>query len=219
MKTDLLTRLRQATADIHADLERHTLMQRMLAGGISRPDYCLYLRNLHPIYAALEAALARHALHPQLAGFDLPELSRAGALAEDLLLLCGDGWASLPVTPSAAAYARAVTALADDRPELLAAHAYVRYLGDLSGGRLVRGRVAGALGLDTGAGLAFYTFGEPDSASLLAQHLRRALKSLPVTEVLAGALVDEAVRGFDRHRHLFDDLEGLATVPQSPAVN
>ncbi len=219
MKTDLLTRLRQATADVHAELERHALMQRMLGGAMSRPDYCLYLRNLHPIYAALEAALARHALHPQLAGFDLPAMHRAEAIAEDLVLLCGEGWASLTLTPSAEAYACAVTTLADERPELLGAHAYVRYLGDLSGGRIVRGRIAGALGLDAGAGLAFYAFGEPDNASLLAQRLRRALKALPVTDGLAGELVDEAVRGFDRHRHLFDDLEGLTAAAQSPAVN
>jgi heme oxygenase (biliverdin-producing, ferredoxin) len=45
-------------------------------------------------------------------------------------------------------------------PSALLAHAYVRYLGDLSGGQVIRRRVVKAYGLDaeSGLGLSFYSF-------------------------------------------------------------
>ena len=43
-------------------------------------------------------------------------------------------------------------------PSRLLAHAYVRYLGDLSGGQFIRRRISKAYGLDDGAGVSFYEF-------------------------------------------------------------
>lgn len=49
-------------------------------------------------------------------------------------------------------------------PAGLLAHAYVRYLGDLSGGQFLRRRIAKAYGLDEEgeAGVEFYDFGSLD---------------------------------------------------------
>lgn len=45
-------------------------------------------------------------------------------------------------------------------PTSLLAHSYVRYLGDLSGGQIIRGMVSKTYGLDenAGPGLSFYAF-------------------------------------------------------------
>ena len=48
--------------------------------------------------------------------------------------------------------------LADSDPIRLLAHAYVRYLGDLSGGQFIRRRIAKAYELEDGAGVSFYEF-------------------------------------------------------------
>ena len=68
-------------------------------------------------------------------------------------------------------YAGRIASLsASPEPAPLLAHAYVRYLGDLSGGQVIRRRVARAYGLeeDNGAGVAFYEFklGGGGSASI-----------------------------------------------------
>jgi heme oxygenase len=47
---------------------------------------------------------------------------------------------------------------ASDQAPLLLAHAYVRYLGDLSGGQIIGGRIKRAYGLKGKEGTAFYDF-------------------------------------------------------------
>lgn len=49
-------------------------------------------------------------------------------------------------------------AVAPQAPPLLLAHAYVRYLGDLSGGQIIGGRIKRAYGLKGKEGTAFYDF-------------------------------------------------------------
>lgn len=62
------------------------------------------------------------------------------------------------------AYVTRIAQLASsDEPAPLLAHAYVRYLGDLSGGQVIRRRVAKSYGLDVdgdgdGRGTEFYAF-------------------------------------------------------------
>lgn len=216
--SDLLERLREATAPLHGELEHHALMQRILGGRVTIPQYCLYLRNLHPIYAALERALVARGDEPSLQAFSHPALFRSDAIVRDLRRLAGEAWAALHVLPSADAYADSLHRLSATQPALLGAHAYVRYLGDLSGGRMVRSRVASALSLDTEEtedGLAFYAFVTPPGA--LARQLRIDLQSLPLSPAVAGEFVAEAVAGFERHRTLFDELE--RSTPHSPPLN
>jgi hypothetical protein len=61
--------------------------------------------------------------------------------------LHGPGWAHrLTTVPAAAAYATTCKQLSATRPALLAAHVYVRYLGDLNGGQMLSRIVAKGLG-------------------------------------------------------------------------
>lgn len=217
--SELLQTLREATACLHRELERHALMQRILAGALPVGQYSLYLRNLHPIYASLERALATAGGNPSLAAFAHPALFRTAAIERDLLALAGPTWRSLPLVPSARDYARSLRELADAQPALIGAHAYVRYLGDLSGGLVVRSRVAAALSLDVMSeqvdGLAFYSFDAP--AGVLARRMREDLQSLALSPGDAGEFVAAAVAGFERHREIFDELE--SSPPQSLPLN
>lgn len=208
MSVPLAARLRAATKPLHQAVERAGVMRSLLRGQLPRSGYLALLRNLHALYQALEPALARHAGHPTLQPLHQPLLARSAALAQDLLVLHGPGWAhELPLQPAAQDYAAHLQQLAASRPGLLGAHAYVRYLGDLSGGQMLAGIVARSLQLPPGEGVSFYDFGPPAQVAALAAALRQGLDLIARDEPEAAALVDEACAAFERHRQLFEQLE------------
>lgn len=214
--TGLAQRLRDGTRLRHQASERAGVMPALLRGQLPVAGFTHLQRNLHALYAALEPALAQHATHPVLAPLHLPGLARSQALAADLDTLHGTDWPSaLPVLPATQAYGERLRHLAQQQPAALAAHAYVRYLGDLSGGQVLQRVVRQAYGLDSHQGTAFFDFGPPERVAALAQGFRQALNTLPVDEASAQALLAEALWSFDQHVHLF---EQVSRHLQSPAT-
>jgi heme oxygenase (biliverdin-producing, ferredoxin) len=181
-------------------------MPALIAGGIERRTYCTLLRNLHALYETLEHGLDVHAEAPAVAPVRIPALYRAKALADDLDTLCGRLWRDLPLAATMQAYLSRLREIARAQPALLPAHAYVRYLGDLHGGQILRGAVRRALGDTDGAGMAFYAFGSAGEVAALVRALRAGLDDLPVSEEEAAAIVAEAQDAFARHARLFEEL-------------
>lgn len=208
MTIPLAARLREATRELHTQVERAGVMHRLLRGELDRAGYGALLRNLHALYEPLEQGLARHAAHPRLRGLVDPALFRTDALAADLEVLHGRRWPQeIAVVPSAHDYAEHLRRLDDGAPLMLAAHAYVRYLGDLSGGQMLARKVSADLALPEAMGVAFYDFGPAAAVAERARALRSALDGLAQDEGEAAALVDEACAAFRRHRVLFEALE------------
>lgn len=204
-------RLRSETRALHTAAERSRFMGELLRGRMDTPAYCALLRNLHAIYAVLEPALARHAAHPVIAPVLttelLPALWRSAALAADLRALHGPAWAeAIPLQPATVHYVERLHALAAAQPELLLAHAYVRYLGDLSGGQMLSHIVAASLTTPATPSIAFYDFGDAAQTQALTQAFRAGLGALVVDAGTADALVAEARLAFELHSALFDEL-------------
>ena len=206
----LADRLREGTRSSHRRAERTGIMGRLLHGAVGRDDYCRLLWNLHPIYAALERALDHHAEAPLVAAVRVRDLYRAAALAADLDHLHGAGWRSRPVASATSAYIARLDHLDAHWPAGLVAHAYVRYLGDLNGGRILHDAVGAALGLEAGAGARFYDFGGPLRAETLKRHYRSSIDSLQVDAAATEAIVTEAESAFARHIQLFEELDSPA---------
>ena len=216
-------RLRADTQVLHRQAEGARFIQALLGGRLDTAAYALMLRNLQPIYLALEAGLRAHAGHPAIRPVLAPALFRGDALDEDLTALQGAGWEhALPLMPSAQAYARRLEMLATSDPALLTAHAYVRYLGDLNGGQLFARLVTRLLeraGQVLPARLRFHDFGPPADVARLAGALRSGLDKLAGGDGQAQRIVAEAVHAFGQHVVLFDELaaaSGLAEAPLSP---
>lgn len=67
-----------------------------------------------------------------------PELFRVDSIQEDLEFYLGSNWAQqVKRSPATADYVSRIRMLSRDNPVLLLAHAYTRYLGDLSGGQIL----------------------------------------------------------------------------------
>ena len=194
--------LREGTHQAHHDAERGTFVRDLIRGELSRARYLDYLRGLRAIYAALEHALQRHADHPLLGPFLRPELLRGPAIARDLHHL---GAADHPAPAAACTYASHLHHLADHAPHLLIAHVYTRYLGDLSGGQLLRRGAARLLGT-TAPGLEFYDFPAIPDLDAYKRALRLALDACPLTPEQRDEIVHEARRAFADTAALFTAL-------------
>ena len=154
----LSSALAEATKGLHVQAERSGFIADMLRGAASRHGYALYLRNLLPAYQQLELGLERHRQAPALRGIALAEIYRSSALVGDLAGLWGDDWAlELACLPVARRYADSIAAAAEDGGERLIGHAYVRYLGDLSGGQILKRLLSKSLDLPA-TSLTFYEF-------------------------------------------------------------
>lgn len=208
--TSLAARLRSATASLHREVEGSPLIATLLRGELDRAGYCLMLRNLQPLYAALEARLPASADDPTIACIFDPVLARLPALEADLLTLHGANWPTLPLQEAAEIYQARLLQL--DAPGLIA-HAYVRYLGDLAGGQMLARIVRRALALDGDQGTAFYAFPFP-GASVLGQRFREGLDRIVLPEAALDRIVDEACLGFRWHGDLFGALGTACDLPQ-----
>ncbi len=213
----LSARLADATRASHRAAERAGFMPALLRGDIAPKTYVLFLRNLHALYESMERALETHAAALALAPMRLRSLFRADLLAADLDHLAPH-WNALPLATSMHAYVARIEAVKGTHPRLLAAHAYVRYMGDLSGGQLLRDAVRRALSLRDERGTAFYAFdvGSPDA---LKTEFRRGLDALALPDGDGDAIVAEAGDAFARHVALFEELaeQGAESAPNRSA--
>jgi len=202
----LRSRLKLETHQLHRQAERSGVMQMLLQGRADRGAYCALLRNLYEIYAALEDGLEMHFDHPQVRPIVFRALFRVGHLESDLRVLCGSDWSNgAAVRPAAIAYRERLNQLASARPELLVAHAYVRYLCDLSGGQILHRLIAEQFRLGDDA-TRFYQFGAAADVDLLLAHFRNGLDAIPVTQADEDAIVSEAQEAFRRHVEIFQEL-------------
>lgn len=210
----LAERLRSQTWPAHKQVEATGFVRALLSGQVDRAGYCLLLASLHPIYAALEAALLRQVQHPAISRVFSAELLRASPLGSDLDHLHGPAWRDeLAAQPAALDYAARLAEIENSEPALLVAHAYVRYLGDLSGGQALRKIVARSLDLPSEAGTRFYDFGSPQQVGGMAQRFRSGLDQIEGDAVAREAIVSEATDAFRRHGELFEQLDRARPAP------
>ena len=159
-KVGLADALQSHTRPLHLEAERSGIVGDVLRGRADRAAYALFLRNLLPAYRSLERGLDERRDCQAIRAVARPEVYRSAAIRADLEALAGPDWeTSLAVLPSAARYADRISAIAVGvgRETLLVAHAYVRYLGDLNGGRIIKRVLGRTLHLGPEC-LAFYDF-------------------------------------------------------------
>lgn len=190
---NLATDLREATRALHEQAERSGVSAQMLRGNVSIEAYALLLRNLLPVYRALEAGLE---CHRHTAGVRLvarPALYRGAAIAHDLGAL-GFVPDRLPLLPGAVRYAHRIEEVAAAQPCRLIGHAYTRYIGDLSEGQILRKLLARLLRIPPTA-LTVYDFSDIDDLHAYRAEYRLAL-TLVADEADRQAIIDEAMQAF-----------------------
>lgn len=209
MSSNLATLLREGTKKAHTMAENVGFVKCFLKGVVEKTSYRKLVANLYFVYSAMEEEMERHRQHPILSKVYFQQLNRQRSLETDLKYYFGSQWRdAIALSPAGEAYVQRIREVSNKEPELLIAHLYTRYLGDLSGGQILKGIAQRAMNLSDGEGTAFYEFEEiPDEKQFKATY-RQALDELPIDEATATRIVDEANAAFGMNMKLFQELEG-----------
>lgn len=199
-------RLRADTAAEHTAAEEQPFVGELLAGRLPVAAYADLLAQSHLVYDVLEEAARSFADHPEAEPFLHPGLVRLPALQADLQFLLGSAWrSSLVPLPATRRYTDRLREVAFGSVPGLVAHHYLRYLGDLSGGQIIRRLVGRAYGLEDD-GVRFYVFDQIAKPKPFKDAYRAALDAAPWTMAQQDGVVDEVMSAFRLNADVFADL-------------
>lgn len=207
MTTNLAAQLREGTTKSHSMAENVSFVKSFLGGVVDKNSYRKLLSNLYFVYDAIEQQMLINQNHPSIKQIYFTELNRKQSLEQDLSYYYGNDWRKL-VSPSPATqvYVNRINGVGKDQPELLVAHAYTRYMGDLSGGQILKKIARSAMNLSDNQGVSFYDFDSIPDGKAFKFTYKKALDNLPITDKQAKAIVSEANVAFNLNMKLFQEL-------------
>jgi heme oxygenase len=134
--TGLALALDDGTRKSHSMAENTAFVAGFFKGIATKDAFAELVCSLYHVYSAMETAFDDTS-DPNVRALDYPELRRVPSLEQDMAYYYGDDWRQV-AKPSAATreYVDRIRQVARDEPELLVAHMYTRYLGDLFGGQV-----------------------------------------------------------------------------------
>ncbi|MFG2374347.1 heme oxygenase (biliverdin-producing) [Streptomyces sp. NPDC048504] len=199
------TVIRTASHEQHVEAETSTFMSDLLGGRLGVDAYARYTEQLWFVYEALETGAERLAADPVAGAFIQAELFRLPALERDLEHLRGAEWRSgLTALPATRAYTERVRECAESWPAGYIAHHYTRYLGDLSGGQIIRDKAERTWGFSRkGDGVRFYVFEGIGNPAAFKRGYRERLDSVPVDDLEKQRVVAECKRAFALNTGVF----------------
>jgi heme oxygenase len=211
----LAAALRERTQAVHNETESTPFILALMDGQLPIEGYTALVAQNYAIYQALEHAADLWRDDAVAGPFVLEELVRVPHLEHDLAALLGPDWRSLADaarTPATQRYVEHITSVCTDWPAGFIAHHYVRYLGDLSGGQIIRQRIARIYGEVGQSASTFYHFDRIEKIKLFRDAYRELLDQAPLGVTQQRRVVAEAVRAFAFNRDIFIDLgEQFAT--------
>ncbi|MGV8858375.1 biliverdin-producing heme oxygenase [Rhodoglobus sp.] len=199
--------LRERTWSSHGDSEGADFMKDLMTGKGSRDDYIALVAQHYFIYEAIEAAAAHFAANPVAAPFITSQLTRLPAIEADLEFLIGADWREqITPLPTAAAYATRVREIAaQDWAGGFIAHHYTRYLGDLSGGQVIRTLMQRQFGFETN-GVGFYLFDQIAKPKEFKNTYRDQLDAVEWDDAERDRVIGEVLAAYKFNTDLFVDL-------------
>ena len=207
--SSLAARVKKLTQDDHRSAETASFITELMGRKLSTREYAMLVSQYHYIYQALDAAVEQfrdNATAPSVVRLFDPKLDRRTAIVKTLQTLLPECGLPLELTElsSTAAYAQRIRDVAED-PARLAAHHYLRYLGDLSGGLAIARLMQRHYRVHDHQ-LNMYTFKSISKPKLYKDAYRDKLNSLGFTPEQQDDFIDEAALGFQCNKAMFEEL-------------
>ncbi|TIB66430.1 hypothetical protein E3P77_02334 [Wallemia ichthyophaga] len=229
-KTPASKLLKSGTQIAHDLVAESPTAMRLLSAQMPFSTFVKYTIWLHELYDTLEASIQKLSSDPHLSPLSrLDVLARAPALKGDLTNLLSPSMRERVLEkgelPSSLENYRERIRTASGLQ--LAGHAYVRYLGDLSGGQIIQRKLGKAYKLEELDAKQFYDFPPLDPAQeypanaaqvkKIKSWFRRSLDIIAQSVEEKTILIDEASKAFIFNSDLFIDLEKHTVV--APELN
>ena len=203
--------LKEGTKESHSAAENTKFVASFLRGVVDYDEYRKLLTNFYYVYDTMEQRI-RETEDPMVQAVRSENLERKEGIERDLEYYYGVDWKEKQI-PSEACnkYCARINEIAEERPHLLVAHHYTRYIGDLSGGKILKEITARVLNPPEGKGLDFYEFPSIPDAKLFKQNYRACLDNLGTDTSQENALITEANYAFRLNMYMFDEIQGSAS--------
>jgi len=204
---NLAEQLRVGTTKSHSMAENVSFVKSFLGGVVDTKSYRKLVANLYFVYVAIEEQMLANKLHPAIEPIYFPELNRKQSLEKDLCYYYGNNWKDqIAASDATQIYVRRINEIGLNQPELLVAHAYTRYMGDLSGGQILKKIAQNAMHLEEHEGTAFYDFESIKDDKEFKSIYRNQLDVIPVTTNQVSDIIAEANIAFTLNMKMFQEL-------------
>lgn len=128
-----MTTLKELTKQNHTNAEKQIFVKKLLKRELTPEQYYIYLSNQAVMYWFLESYADDHEIFS-----GIEEMKRSKRILDDLLNIEKEYGFRHPIhTKTTEQYLSYIRTIASDKNKLLA-HVYVRHLGDLSGGQIIK---------------------------------------------------------------------------------
>jgi heme oxygenase (biliverdin-producing, ferredoxin) len=205
----LSRKLKEGTKESHNIVENTKFIISFLNGVVDKNKYKKLLSNFYFIYSALEEEIEKNKDNFLLKFLYYPELNRKLSLEQDLKYFYGDNFRSyISPSPYTKLYVNRIKTLSEDFPELLVAHHYTRYLGDLSGGQILKNIVKRSLNLKDDNGLSFYIFSNVNHVGEFKVRYKKSLDEMPIDDGMTKKIIGESNYAFHLNMNIFQEFEG-----------
>lgn len=206
--------LRTATRTAHESAEGSAYIGRLMSGQLDAHAWQLLLEQLEYVYRALETVANDMRDTDQCTELLYAELDRTEFIVRDLeALRARTGKASAPMLTSTREYVDRILATRNS-PVRYVAHHYTRYLGDLSGGQVMRVKFSQHYDLQPEE-LSFFVFEHIPAGPRFKKRYREVLDGLELTEQERHDLVEEANAAFACNENIFLELDEIIAAPQA----
>ena len=211
--SDFSAQIKAGTKKSHSAAENTKFVAQFLKGVLDPEEYRKLITNFYYVYDTMEQRIqeSKDPLVEVIKQWNV-DLFRTASLERDLRYYYGPMWREKQV-PSEACnqYCYRINEVAEQDPYLLIAHHYTRYIGDLSGGQILKGIAQNALQPPIGEGLHFYDFPRIEDAKLWKTNYRATLDGLGFNQSQINALIAEANYAFRLNMYMFEEIQGEAS--------